>query len=175
MLKLTSGCHATTGKEEGSGIFVMMDATKMVDNYHMCWTGILAPALTIGLVVPSRKSSEVVHQHQETDHVRALFLQRRWEGSVRDRFRTLKAMRRSWKRRTWRRWSTFRRLGGAPFCLFPERGIFSRVVSYLSCGYNTSCARGSGSGWAVRAWDAPRSPCSQESPHKMSRKSKSGQ
>ena len=30
------------------------------------------------------------------------------------------------------------------------------------------CARDSGSGWAVRAWDAPRSPCSQESPHKMS-------
>ena len=25
---LTSGCHATTGKEEGGGIFVMMDATK---------------------------------------------------------------------------------------------------------------------------------------------------
>jgi hypothetical protein len=33
---LTSGCHATTGKEEGGGIFVMMDATRMVDNYHMC-------------------------------------------------------------------------------------------------------------------------------------------
>ena len=74
---LTSGCHATTGKEEGVGIFVMMDATRMVNNYHMCWTGILAPALTIGLVVPSRKSSEGVHQHQETNHVRALFLQRR--------------------------------------------------------------------------------------------------
>ena len=117
---LTSGCHETTGKEVGGGIFVMMDATRMVDNYHMCWTGILAPALTIGLVVPSRKSSEVVHQHQETDHVRALFLQRRWEGSVRDRFRTLKAMRRSWQCRTWRRWSTFRRLGGAPFCVFLE-------------------------------------------------------
>ena len=102
---LTSGCHETTDKEKGGGIFVMMDATRMVDNYHMCWTGIRTPSLTIGLVVPSRKSSEVVHQHQETDHVRALhvFLQRRWEGSVRDRFRTLKAMRRSWKRRTWRR------------------------------------------------------------------------
>ena len=110
----------------------------MVETITCTGTGILAPALTIGLVVPSRKSSEVVHQHQETDHVRALFLQRRWEGSVRDRFRTLKAMRRSWKRRTWRRWSTFRRLGGGPFCLFLERGIFYSVGSYLSCGYNTS-------------------------------------
>ena len=83
---LTSGCHATTEKEEGGGIFVMMDATRMVDNYHMCWTRILAPALTIGLVVPSRKSSDVVHQHAPGDrsHVRALFLQRRWEGLVRD-------------------------------------------------------------------------------------------
>ena len=37
------------GKEVGGGIFVMMDATRMVDNYHMCWTGIRAPALNIGL------------------------------------------------------------------------------------------------------------------------------
>ena len=90
---------------------------------------IRAPALTIGLVVPSSKSSEVVHQHQEPDHVRALFLQRRWEGSVRDRFRTLKALRRSWKRRIWRRLSTFRRLGGAPFCLFLERGILEEYFT----------------------------------------------
>ena len=71
---LTSGCHKTTGNKVGGGIFVMMDATRMADNYHMCWTGIRAPRLTIGLVVPSSKSSEVVHQHQEPDYVRALFL-----------------------------------------------------------------------------------------------------
>ena len=30
------------GEGGRGGIFVMMDATRMVDNYHMCWTGILA-------------------------------------------------------------------------------------------------------------------------------------
>ena len=113
----------------------MGDATRMVDNYHMCWTGIREPMLTIDLDVPLSKSSEVVHQYQEPNHVRALFLQL---GGGRGRF---KAMRRSWKRRTWRRWSTFRRLGGAPFCLLLERGIFYSVGSYFSCGYNTSSRR----------------------------------
>ena len=43
----------------------------------------------------------------------------------------------------WRRFTALARASSdAPFCLFPERGIFSRVVSYLSCGYNTSGAAG---------------------------------
>ena len=37
---LTSGCHGTKEKKVGGGIFVMVDATRMADNYHMFWTGI---------------------------------------------------------------------------------------------------------------------------------------
>jgi hypothetical protein len=50
------------GKEAWGGLLVMMVATRAVDNYHMRWTGIRAPALNIALLSWSNTLQHIIHQ-----------------------------------------------------------------------------------------------------------------
>ena len=58
----TNRCHETMGKEAWGGLLVMMVATRVVDNYHMRWTGICAPALNIALLSWSNTRQHIIHQ-----------------------------------------------------------------------------------------------------------------
>ena len=58
----------------------MLDATGVVDWDRTSWSGVGAPTMNIGWVVPQCGSCEdVVHQHEQRDDIGAFFLLR-WSG-----------------------------------------------------------------------------------------------
>ena len=53
---LTNLCQESTGKGVGRGMCAMLDATGVVERDRTSWSGVGAPSMNIGWVVPLRES-----------------------------------------------------------------------------------------------------------------------